>query len=546
MRNDFDVIIAGAGPVGLALGAQLSAMDVKFAIIDLLETPSPLSKAGVIWGRSLELLNLCMEANAFVEAGRPLKKAMLFNEGTEIATIDFRGTKDPFGTGIMIPQNETERVLASQLRTRGVEVQRGMTLKSFQQDSEGVSCNIQDTSGNISTWRANFLVGCDGAHSAVRHGLELPFPGNQEPHRWILADVSATGNLPDSEIIACWSQHGLLVMFRFTDSSWRVIAEHSDTDPNLSSQKPTLEQMQQLMDERGLKDVQLFDPTWLSEFRIHERKVDTYQVDRVFLAGDAAHIHSPAGGQGMNTGIQDACNLAWKIAWQQKASLGPKILESYTQERSRIGDQVLRNTSHATRVATTDSRVLQWGRKTLAKIALHFEWTQELARQNIAEYTVAYPNSSIAGGDHRRHKNGVSRGDRIVDFAWNDRSGNPNTLYQLLGGGHAVLVGWNGETQRVAQLINTLPHSVRRLFRSLELTPLEDSTQLEDSTDFANESPLNIESSQHRFGYADASMMKAIGLVEPGLMIIRPDGYLAAAGTMEDESIVVEWLQSLS
>jgi len=107
-------------------------------------------------------------------------------------------------------------------------------------------------------------------------------------------------------------------------------------------------------------------------------------------------------------------------------------------------------------------------------------------------------------------------------------------------------VGWNGETQRATQLINTLPHSVRGLFRSLELTPLEEFIELEDSAEFANESPLSIESSQHRFGYADASVMKAIGLVEPGLMIIRPDGYLAAAGTMEDESIVVEWLQSLS
>ena len=541
MTHDLDVLIVGAGPVGLALGAQLSAMDVKFAIIDQLQKPSPLSKAGVLWGRSLELLDLCMEADDFVQAGRPLRKALLFSDGVEIASIDFQGTQDPFGTGLMIPQNETESVLSNQLKSRGIDVQRGMTLQAFRQDSDGVDCDIQNAAGDTLTWRADFLVGCDGAHSAVRHGLELPFPGHQEPHRWILADVSAKGNLPDSEIIACWSRSGLLVMFRFSESTWRVIAEHSDTDQDAAPRSPTLEQMQRMMDERGLKDVQLFDPTWLSEFRIHARKVDTYQVNRVFLAGDAAHIHSPAGGQGMNTGIQDACNLAWKIAWHKRASMGPKILESYTHERSRIGDQVLRNTSHATRIATTDSRALQWARKTFAKIALHFEWTQEFARQNIAEYTVAYPNSSIGGKDLRKHKHGVSLGDRIADFAWHDRSGNTKTVYPLLAGGRALLLGWNTGRERVVNMIKTLPDSAHPLFHSLDLQPLDNLPQIADAAETPTPS-----TSQHRSGFADASVLEETGLTEPGFMLVRPDGYLAAAGGIEDGSIVMEWLRTLT
>ena len=541
MKKDFDVIIAGAGPVGLALAAQLSAMNIRFALIDQLETPSPLSKAGVLWGRSLELLDLCMEANDFVEAGRPLKKALLFNNGTEIASIDFTSTKEPFGTGLMIPQNVTERVLSNQLQSKGAQVQRGMKLQTFHQGRDGVTCEIQNAAGETLTWQGDFLVGCDGAHSVVRHGLQLPFPGHQESHRWVLADVSLKGHLPNSEIIACWSQHGLLVMFRFTDSSWRVIAEHSDTDPNLPPQNPTLEEMQQLMNERGLKDIQLLDPTWLSEFRIHERKVDTYQVGRVFLAGDAAHIHSPAGGQGMNTGIQDACNLAWKIAWHKRASMGPKILESYTHERSRIGDQVLRNTSHATRIATTDSRALQWARKTFAKIALHFEWTQEIARQNMAEYTVAYPNSSIGGKDLRKHKHGVSPGDRIADFAWHDRSGNTKTVYPLLAGGRALLLGWNTGRERIVNMMKTLPDSAHPLFHSLDLQPLDHLPHIAEAAETPTSSP-----SQHRSGYADASVLEETGLTEPGFMLVRPDGYLAAAGGPEDGHLVKEWLQTLS
>ncbi|MDG2013506.1 MAG: FAD-dependent monooxygenase, partial [Pirellulaceae bacterium] len=318
MTNETEVLIAGAGPVGLALAAQLNGMGIEVAIMEQRETPSQLSKAGVVWGRSLELLDLCMNADDFLRAGRPLRKALIFSEGQEIAAIDFAKSDNPFGTGVMIPQNETERVITEHLESQGVSIRRGMELEGFEQHPQGVRCEVRSSDGQPEQWQADYLVGCDGAHSTVRHTLGLDFPGQQESHRWWLADVSAKGNMPDSEMVVCWSRSGILVLFRFTESKWRLIAEKPRTDPDTLHRDPTLADMQTLMKERGIGNIELYDPLWLSEFRINERKVDQYQVDRVFLAGDAAHIHSPVGGQGMNTGIQDACNLAWKIAWSQK------------------------------------------------------------------------------------------------------------------------------------------------------------------------------------------------------------------------------------
>ena len=539
MPNKTEVLITGAGPVGLTLAAQLNSMGIQVTIMDQRETRSQLSKAGVVWGRSLELLDLCMNADDFLQTGRPLRKALIFSDGHEIAAIDFAKSDHPFGTGVMIPQNETERLLTEHLESQGVSIRRGMELKGFEQHAEGVHCEVSATDGQREQWQADYLVGCDGAHSTVRHSLDLDFPGQQESHRWLLADVSAKGNLPDSEIVVCWSRTGILVMFRFTETTWRLIAEKPPTNSDTPPCDPTLAEMQALMNERGIENIELYDPNWLSEFRINERKVDQYQVDRVFLAGDAAHIHSPVGGQGMNTGIQDACNLAWKIAWSQKSLGQSRLLQSYTSERSRIGDLVVRTTSHATKIATVESRPLQWMRKTFAKIALHFDWTQELARQNIAEYTISYPDSLIQGLDLRKQKSNVRLGERVPDLSWTTAQGDAQSLYQTLRGGHAVLIGWKTEKNAARSAIENLPVPVRSLFRAVDLEEAGSENSPSEETDSDTTAPL------HEFGTADPEELKQIGLSHAGLVLIRPDGYLAAAGEPEATSIALQWLNTI-
>ena len=534
--DDVEVLICGAGPVGLTLAVQLQAMGISFLIIDRLQQRSELSKAGVIWGRTLELIDLAMDARSFIGAGRPVRKAKFYGDGKELASVLFAGDDSEFGTGVMLPQNVTERLLSDHLHAKGIDVARGIEMLGFEQHSGRVRCDILREKGSPLTVTANYLVGCDGAHSTVRHALGLPFPGQEEAHRWLLADVRASGNLPDSEIAAFFSGHGAFFLFRFTEDCWRVIAEDRRGGSDSAREDLTLEKIQSLFDERCLPGVSFDDAIWLSEFRINERKVDRYRVGNVFLAGDSAHVHSPAGGQGMNTGMQDACNLAWKLAWTLKGMESDKLVESYTLERGRIGDLVIRSTSHITRLATTESSLLQSIRNTLAKIALHFEWTQESVGRTIAEYSICYPNSSIAGHDHRERRSGIKLGDRMPDISWSDADGKKQTLYQMLAGGHSVVLSWNSTTPVAKKMVDSLSESfapgLQLMFRAVDLVTATEDTEMRSPSDAV--------------GRISAGDFDGLGLLHSGLLVIRPDGYLAAAGETHDTAILRDWLQTLT
>ncbi len=527
MPHDIEVLISGAGPVGLSLAAQLESMGISFMIIERRLARSDKSKALVIWGRSLELLDLCMDAHQFLQIGKPVRKATLFDEGKPFASIDFEGTDGKFGTGVLLAQNRTEQLLEQHLLDRGQTIRRGIELVSFEQQADGVQCEISDQDGKCEQIHARYLAGCDGAHSLVRHTLDLSFPGRKQNQRWILADVKAEGNLPDSEVAAFWSRAGAIILFHFEKDTWRVVGEETLPDPDTKPVDPTLEEIQQMLNQRGAGDIKISNPTWLSDFRINERKVDQYGIGDAFLAGDAAHVHSPAGGQGMNTGIQDACNLAWKLAWSQRASLTNTLLGSYSLERSKVGDKVVETTSRATKMVTTESRGLQLLRNNLAKIALQFQWTQELARQNMAEFTVAYPDSPIAGNDRRQHHLGTKRGDRVHDLSWQTREGKSDTLYGNLAGGRAAVLSWNASNNLAEQLRSALD---AKLQSSIVAIDLADKTHAKGSEQ----------------GTSDQESIGKLGLSTSGILVVRPDGYLAAAGSLQDTEILSEWIRIFS
>ena len=205
MDRQTDVLICGVGPVGLCLAAQLQAMGVSYQIIDENPRCSEKSKALVVWGRSLELLNTCMDANSFLQAGRPLRKAQFFVEGVQFAEIQFSTGESEFGTGVLIPQNVTEKLVEEQLVQSGAAVQREIELASFEQCDDDVRCILKDSNGVPKHVVAKYLVGCDGAHSDVRHSLSLPFPGRKDGLRWVLADVELSGDVPDADVESVWN-----------------------------------------------------------------------------------------------------------------------------------------------------------------------------------------------------------------------------------------------------------------------------------------------------------------------------------------------------
>lgn len=325
------VLVVGAGPVGLTMAAELARYGVGVRIVDKAAQRSDKSKALVLWSRTLELLDRMGCGAAFVEAGRQVREAEIIADGATIARVNFEGLRTPHPYGLMLPQSETERLLEERLDALGVEVERRVELSRFVADEDAVTAFLHRPDGSEET------LDVDGAHSAVRHGLGAGFEGDTMPSHFVLADLHLAGGPPLNEIKTYWHEAGLLAIFPIGPGRYRVIADAGEPKAGEHTPDPTLEVVQSLLGQRGPAGVKASDPIWLSGFTINERKVKDYREGRVFLAGDAAHVHSPAGGQGMNTGMQDAINLAWKLALVCAAS----------QARSRCSEAIAPNAARS-------------------------------------------------------------------------------------------------------------------------------------------------------------------------------------------------------
>jgi hypothetical protein len=319
-----------------------------------------------------------------------------------------------------------------------------------------------------------WLVACDGAHSLARHALGMPFEGDTLPSDWVLADLHLAGlPIPANEIAVYWHARGLLAIFPIAAGRYRVIADVGGTRANDRRVDPTLEQIQALLDERGAAGVTASSAIWLSAFTINERKVASYRSDRVFLAGDAAHIHSPAGGQGMNTGMQDACNLAWKLALAIRGLADPEpLLDSYSAERSEVGRQVLKAAGALTAVATAKGRLLQGLRNHAAALAFGLSPVRRAMSNAMSELSIGYPNGPLTTAGE--HHSGPVAGQRAP----------------IPGG---VPIG-AGDTPRFALFADASPEGDALIARYPDLL--------------------------------EAKVRPALG--ERGVWLVRPDGYVAA------------------
>lgn len=306
-----DVLIVGAGPTGLTMALELALLDIPFRIIEKQTTPSDKSRALVIHPRSLELLRRHGLAETIVERSTVGTGARIYinkKKTVEFSIDDLGFQNTAFPAPIWISQAETESILASHLEsTYDVAIERGAVASEITQDDSGVNITITKND-HTEHLRCSYVIGCDGAHSAVRHGAGLSFEGAPYPQDFILCDAHMRWELADEEtkpLTGFFGPTGILMMFPMQDGAVRLVASRppdilKDGDPDVD---PTLDDFRAIVAKMAPGNVELSDPIWLARFRLHHRAVSTFRTKRLFLAGDAAHIHSPAGGQGMNTGI---------------------------------------------------------------------------------------------------------------------------------------------------------------------------------------------------------------------------------------------------
>ena len=437
-----DVLIIGAGPTGLSLAISLRQHGIAVRIIDRAQQPSSVSKALAVWSASLEALQGMQVVDAFLRQGKRLKALCIGDGKRQLARVEVGdGIDSPFPFPLLLPQSESERLLGAQLAALGVTVERGVELTDLAQDDGGVTANLSHADGGSEMARARYLVGCDGARSAVRQALGIAFEGYTEPQTFLLGDVRIDGgSLDHDNIYLWWGRGGTVALFPFERETWRIFAMRTG-DAN-GDTALTLDELQDHADRHGPPGLRLRDPSWLSAFRINERVVARYRMGRCFLAGDAAHIHSPAGGQGMNTGIQDAVNLAWKLAYVLKGIGDPDLLlDSYEPERRAVALDVVKAAGQKQHLAFSSGTATRILKDLAVSILGNLPIVQKEFQIELSETEITYRDGPlVALGVPPRRAKRTDVGTRARD-AKITVAGEARPLWPLFGRGqHTLLV----------------------------------------------------------------------------------------------------------
>jgi len=393
-----NVLIAGAGPVGLAIAADLARYGVSVRLIEKSPERTDKSKALALWSRTLELMDRMNCAAPFLTTGKKVIAVNVTAGKQPIARVTVDGVKSPHPYSLMIPQCDTEEILGDFVTSLGVKIERNVELTDFVDSADGVTSTLRHLDGTEETFKSGWLIGSDGAHSTVRRKLGMEFAGETMPSSWVIADIHLS-NVPNpDEILVSWHAEGILAVFPILGTRYRVIADSGLINGGVAPANPTMEDVQSILDVRGPGGITASDPVWLTRFTINERKVANYRSGRVFVMGDAAHIHSPAGGQGMNTGIQDAFNLAWKLAMVSRGLADEEtLLGSYSAERSPIADDVLKGAGRITEVALMRGDFKQAVRNHITSFIFGLSPVKKKMADVLTEVSIGYPNSPLNG-----------------------------------------------------------------------------------------------------------------------------------------------------
>jgi 2-polyprenyl-6-methoxyphenol hydroxylase-like FAD-dependent oxidoreductase len=390
---DAEVLVVGAGPVGLTAGCQLARLGVRVRVVDRLAAPTTESRAVAVQARSMEMLAALGVLERLEARGRRIgAMEMLAGERVRMR-LDLADAPTPHPYLLDVPQPDTEAVLAERAAELGVAVERGVELTALSQDADGVSLTL---SGE--RVRVGWVVGADGGHSTVRHLVGARLEGGFHGQHFAMADVDVATDLSPDTIRMYSHPDGMGILFPLAGERARIMFQATPTGGD-----PTLEQIQAWADERMGGRVRVRNPRWLAWFEVHHAQVAQYRYGRVFLGGDAAHVHSPAGAQGMNTGIQDAANLAWKLALVVRHGADPALLDTYHAERHPVGAQVVKSTTLITDIgAGSGAEALL--RNAAMFVLGHSHRIRDLATTNLAELAVHYRDSRLSvgkgAGDH--------------------------------------------------------------------------------------------------------------------------------------------------
>ena len=416
-----DVLLVGAGPTGLMLANQLARRGLRPLIIDRHPGPSLQTRALGVQARTLEIYSKMGLAERAIELGKRGNGAHLWSEGRQIGAVslsDAGSQQTPYPYILVLGQDDNERLMGAKLRELGVDIQWNTELLALEQHSTHVVAQLREANGATRTVEASWVAGCDGARSAVRTLTGIDFPGAPYEHVFFVADVEATGSMaPDEVNVYLWRQGFHLFFPMRGQDHWRIVGI---VPPQLRDQ-PGLDFAAVMPSVQGQAGASLSIKTcsWFSTYRIHHRAAARFRDRRCFLLGDAAHVHSPVGAQGMNTGLQDAYNLAWKLALVIEGKADASLLDSYEAERHPVAQRLLDTTDRGFRLVVSDSPLAGLFRtQILARIAafaVNRKRVQRIAFRTVSQTGIHYRRSPLSLGTAELPKAAPQAGDR---FPW--------------------------------------------------------------------------------------------------------------------------------
>jgi 2-polyprenyl-6-methoxyphenol hydroxylase-like FAD-dependent oxidoreductase len=501
--RETEVLIVGAGPTGLVLALWLSRLGVSVRIVDKAAEPGTTSRALAVQARTLEFYRQVGLADAVVERGKKAGAVNLWVTGHKVARAvfgDFGAGISPFPYALLFPQDEHERLLIERLTEAGVSVDRGVELLDFDQSDSSVLARLKRPDGVVETCTAAFIAGCDGAHSAVRETLSIGFPGGTYAHLFYVADVEASGGTMNGEVHVGLDEADFLAVFPMKVAGHArligTVQEDAEHQPENLSWNDVSRRVVTWM------SIAVSRVNWFSTYRVHHRVADRFRKGRAFLLGDAAHIHSPVGGQGMNTGIGDAVNLAWKLASVLRGRAADSVLESFEPERIAFARRLVATTDEAFTGVTSRGPVARLLRlrvvPALVPILFSFRATRRFMFRTVSQTVVNYRGSALSEG----RAGSVHGGDRLPWVAAPDGTDNFSPLASL---------DWQ------IHVYGDADAAIRNLCESQRL-------------------------SLHVFPWSPEAARK--GLRRKAVYLVRPDGYVGLAVEEGDFGAVASYLDA--
>ena len=497
------VLVVGAGPTGLVLALWLTRLGVPVRIIDTAPQPGTTSRALAVQARTLEFYAQIGLAATVVDRGRRVHEVNLWASGAHKARAVF----DELGKGLspypfvlIFPQDEHERLLVEQLRGLGIEVERRCELLSFEQTAGSVLARLKKPDGSSEAFETSYIAGCDGAHSTVRSALGIGFEGGTYEHLFYVADVQGRGAVMDGGLHVGMDRTDFLAVFPLKDDEHARLVGTVREGAGDGGEKLSWNDV-----SRGVfkwLPIEVERVNWFSTYRVHHRVADHFRKGRAFLLGDAAHVHSPVGGQGMNTGIGDSVNLAWKLAAVLLGRAGESILDSYEPERIAFARRLVETTDRAFTAVTSPRMLARLIRLRLAPLIMPALFRIGAARRTmfrtVSQIGVNYRQSSLSSG----LAGSIHGGDRLP---WTAADGGEDNFAPLTS------LGWQAHVYGGASAMLAAACQERSL-------------------------PLHV--------FAWRPHMKKIGLRPGALYLVRPDGYVALADARGESDALRSYLDA--